>query len=62
MNEELMELAEIHSPNDIKQLYTALFIAKDALYDIIEIDNSPYFICEKRAIKALAEIKLAERK
>ena len=42
--------------------YNAMFIAKDALYDIIEIDNSPNFICEKRAIKALEEIRLAERK
>ena len=46
----------------IEALNTKLFLATDALYDIIEIDNSPDFICEKKAIKVLKEIKSVERK
>ena len=53
---QLEKFAELAQANNVSDAEAKLKIAIDALNDIIESDDSAYYVCEKIAKKALEKI------
>ena len=52
-----MSNKQINILDRMEALEAKLYLATVAIYDILAIDHSPDFICKKRAIKALEEMR-----